>query len=106
MGGVVMRRIILIISLIFSLFFLPDIGRLYANCGTCGVGGGANRSHSRGGGGSNAAAAAAGLLFGVLKAAKAQEESSSGTDREQLIRELTLAFTTMDPTEKYHKKKP
>lgn len=101
-----MRRVILIISLIFSLFFIPDIGRLYANCGTCGVGGVGRSSHSRGGGGSDAAAAAFGLLFGVLEAAKAQEESSSEADREQRINELARAFTAMDPTKKYRKEKP
>lgn len=101
-----MSRILLIISLIFSLSFLPNTGNLYATCGTCGIpapGESGAKSH-RGGGGGEATAAAAFAIFGALMAAKSQEDAVSEDEKlDRLAAELALAFKTIDPTKKHHK---
>ncbi|MCP4365030.1 MAG: hypothetical protein GY800_06985 [Planctomycetes bacterium] len=101
-------RILLIISLVFSLSVLPGMSQLYATCGTCGVtapsatesGGGSSHDGLSGAGAMNAALFAA--MFSTLMAAKSQEEGMAEADIDRLIEELAVAFKLSNPTVKPH----
>ncbi|MEE9584904.1 MAG: hypothetical protein V3W51_05415 [Candidatus Brocadiales bacterium] len=94
-----MLRILLIISLVFSLSLSSGMGHLYAKCrpGHDDGGGGSTSSPSGGGGGMSGAAGAAagfGLLLNLLQATSAQED----VDLDALVAEYDMAFYVIDPT--------